>query len=212
MVDQKRTPVDRTCRLHQAALGHRRGVRPIPVPSPMLLDCAIMRPVYANEACMASRIDYAQKGTEGRFWEKVDKSSECWIWTGSRSGRRPSQKYGYIRYDGKMKRATHVSWLLYTGSMPTKQILHKCDQPLCVRFDHLFEGTNWDNVLDKLAKGRQAKGITNGKAKLSIEDVILMRELHKEGLGYRRLAKMFATTRQNVSDIVNRRTWRHLNA
>lgn len=89
---------------------------------------------------------------EDRFWTKVDKSGDCWIWTGANTGLK--EKRGRLRLNGKDIMATHVAWLLEKGVLPTLKLLHKCDNPPCVRVNHLFEGTMKENVRDMFDKGR----------------------------------------------------------
>ena len=110
------------------------------------------------------------RGTvEKRFWAKVDKFGpvlvrrlgRCWVWTAYR-------RNGYGRMgDGnrKLVTVTRVSWELAYGKIPEeKYILHKCDNPACVRPTHLFLGTYQDNVRDMFSKGRgnPASGDRNG--------------------------------------------------
>lgn len=88
-----------------------------------------------------------------RFWDKVDKSGDCWLWTaGITAG-----KYGIISISGKRHYAHRVSWELVNGPVPEGLfVLHKCDVRRCVRPDHLFIGTHDDNMADMMAKGRHS--------------------------------------------------------
>src|SRR6266850_5551698 len=95
------------------------------------------------------------KTPEERFWAKVDKTGQCWVWTGGkfRCG------YGVVKRDGKLLKAHRLAWQMHFGRIPDGAfIMHHCDNPPCVRPQHLFPGTNADNVADKIAKGRQAYG------------------------------------------------------
>ena len=92
------------------------------------------------------------KTLEERFWEKVCKGPECWEWTGATSGRLP---YGHIYRNGREQRAHRVSWEINRGQIPLGlSVLHRCDNPGCVRPDHLFIGTQSDNLKDAVSKGR----------------------------------------------------------
>lgn len=96
------------------------------------------------------------KSLESRFWAFVhpEPNSGCWLWTGflDRDG------YGKIRLGGRdspIKPATHVSLSLYSTPVPEGCIAcHRCDNPPCVNPDHLFVGTQLDNVYDCIVKGR----------------------------------------------------------
>lgn len=87
-----------------------------------------------------------------RFWSKVDQSGDCWEWTAA------ANRQGY----GKFKARSYVlvpahrhSWELANGPIPAGMyVCHRCDNPRCVRPDHLFLGTHQDNVTDMMAKGR----------------------------------------------------------
>jgi hypothetical protein len=87
---------------------------------------------------------------KAQFWPKVDKSDGCWSWSAAHN---PSG-YGVMSFEGKRQLATHVAWWLENGVWPTLFVLHKCDNPLCVRIDHLFLGTQTDNMRDCAKKGR----------------------------------------------------------
>jgi len=88
---------------------------------------------------------------EERFWAKVRKTRGCWYWIGGRAGK----GYGQFMLRSYYQTYAHrVSWLLHYGDPGDKWVLHKCDNMLCVRPDHLFLGTALDNVHDCIAKGR----------------------------------------------------------
>lgn len=87
-----------------------------------------------------------------RLWEKVDRSGDCWIWTAARNG----YGYGMFYLNGRTVPAQRVSWELTNGPWPANMhACHTCDNPPCVRPDHIFPGTNADNIADCNAKGRR---------------------------------------------------------
>lgn len=100
------------------------------------------------------------RSVDVRFWEKVSRSSKCWEWTASKD----SCGYGLFRvsHTENMRRAHRVAWTLENGEIPDGlHVLHRCDNPACVRPSHLFLGTHRDNMLDMHAKGR-GRGFPTG--------------------------------------------------
>jgi hypothetical protein len=88
-----------------------------------------------------------------RFWAKVRKSEQCWEWQGSRN----PDGYGNVRAyrERRTLKCHRVAYELSYGEAPSElHVLHHCDNPACVRPDHLFLGTHTDNMRDKERKGR----------------------------------------------------------
>lgn len=119
-----------------------------------------------------------------------------------------------------MKNAHRVSWELHNGKIPKGHghhgtcVLHKCDTRSCVNPDHLFLGSNADNVADKVAKGRAAhlNGELHGKSKLTNDDVLKIWMMYKnDGISQRKIARQFGISQALVSNIACRRTWTHIN-
>jgi DNA-binding Xre family transcriptional regulator len=92
-----------------------------------------------------------QRVDEQRFWSKVDRSGDCWLWTGAR---RPLG-YGALKIDGRVLHAHRVAYEPVYGDIPPELVvLHTCDNPPCVNPAHLRLGTRSDNTRDMYAKGR----------------------------------------------------------
>lgn len=109
------------------------------------------------------------------------------------------------------KCAHRVAWILMFGPLFDGAVVcHKCDNPACVRPDHLFVGTHADNMADKVAKGRQTKGEANYNAKLTEGDVREIRALADSGVPNKHIAQQFKLDRSTVSHIRSRKRWAHV--
>ena len=151
-----------------------------------------------------------------RFWSKVDKAGECWLWQGHRSPR------GYGAFAVKLPdgrwwtvRASRMAWELTNGKIPADQIVcHHCDNPPCVRPDHLFLGTHADNAADRETKGRGVR--LNGEAitssKLTAAQVAIVRQWIASGASQCAVAEHFGVGQPTIHAIVTGRTWRHIQA
>ena len=149
------------------------------------------------------------KTTEERFWEKVDKSGDCWIWQAFKN----KKGYGMFSIDGKPQYAHRVAWFLEHGYYPElpMQINHICNNRGCVNPEHLYEGTQEQNVNDALMLGsfdNIHKGETNGRAKLTQEQVD---EIRMESTGewgeQTRMAKKYRVSRTQITNILNNKIW-----
>ncbi len=143
-----------------------------------------------------------------RFANCIGKKTEsgCLEWTGTIC---KGNGYGSIgiwsgRKNNKRASAHRVAWELMNGPIPDGLcVLHKCDNRICVNVDHLFLGTNIDNISDMVSKGRQSKGESHRNSKLSTEDVRSIRERYALGGIYQyELAKEFGVTQTTISCIV----------
>lgn len=134
---------------------------------------------------------------------------ECWEWTGAKC----SSGYGTFRFNKKIESAHRISWILHNKSPYGFCVLHKCDNPGCVRPDHLFLGTKKDNSDDMINKGRRFKFIAsaNGMTKLSPKDIKPIRQKKREGRTIMSLANEYKVHASSICDIIYGRTWKHIN-
>ncbi len=146
------------------------------------------------------------------FWPKVDKTETCWHWTGSKT------KLGYGQFGFRQGAKVHVfyahrvAYSLSVGEIPEGLlVLHHCDNPSCCNPDHLFVGTDADNMRDRDSKRRQNKGETVVFAKLKEADVMEIRQLYaRGGLTRKEIGDRFGIKPNNVSLITTRKIWKHL--
>jgi hypothetical protein len=146
------------------------------------------------------------------FWEKVDKSGMCWVWTGAIS---PDGYGKYSIRNGKLIktfRAHRMSYFLTYGYINDNLLAcHKCDNPLCVNPEHIFLGSFKNNNDDSIAKGRQKRAQWQDKSKnLKNEDVIEIKRLLKSGVSQINIAKRYNVGRNCIWHIAHETTWKGL--
>ena len=155
------------------------------------------------------------KTLEESFWEKVETIPEhpCYEWIRAKNAR----GYGEIRHMGKRLLAHRAAWLVKYGKLPEDLCLcHKCDNPGCVRVEHLFLGSIADNNADMRQKGRQKipspkPGEANYMAKLTRRDVLRIRRRCTSKRGAKTaIAKEYGVTLTLISMICRRQIWKHV--
>ena len=148
---------------------------------------------------------------QDRFEDKFipEPNSGCWLWTASVN----QDGYGNFgigsradktQFSAKAHRIAHE---LYVGPIPAGlSVLHRCDIPSCVNPNHLFLGTQADNVhdMEKKGRGRHLRGAAHGRVKLSESDVRYIRNSDKRNVD---LARMFNVTKTHIGYIKNRKAW-----
>ena len=115
-----------------------------------------------------------------------------------------SSGYPVMWKDGKSQYEHRV----IAGAKPGQVVRHICDNPCCINPDHLVLGTAKDNSLDMVNKMRQAYGEKAGNSYLTVEQVNNIRK-YKGILSSRKVASLFETSKTNVLDIWNNKTWRY---
>jgi hypothetical protein len=151
--------------------------------------------------------------TTEQFWQKMSAGGpdDCWEWQGCRHHQ---TGYGTIRWGRRTAMAHRVAFEIHSGKpIPGGlKVLHRCDNRPCCNPNHLFLGTQHENVLDMVAKGRNPNyvGERNPRAKLSEIDVIAIRAGGYDHLSNRAVSKLFGVTDVLVGLIRRKKIWTHI--
>jgi hypothetical protein len=149
-----------------------------------------------------------------RFWSKVRKGEgdSCWVWTASCF---TGMGYGQFSLDGgRVRLAAHRAIFEHHSGRKLGKlewVLHRCDNPPCVRMDHLFLGTPRDNALDMHAKGRAriASGERQGQSKLT-NDAVLDIRANYTMVPLEFFAKKYGVSKPTITYMLKGKTWSHL--
>lgn len=161
-----------------------------------------------------------------RFWLRVDKSGDCWIWIGPKTG----HGYGQFQSNKKRYKAHRYAWELENGPIPIGlEACHRCDNPACVRPSHIFLATHAENMRDCSRKGRngmqrypersslrnvdtrvQVRGEQQGNAKLTADKVRAIRQMRADGVMTSVIAANMGIATSTVQRIVRRADWKHV--
>lgn len=137
----------------------------------------------------------------------INKATGCWEWAGKRN----SYNYGILYLGGKKVGAHRYFYGLHKGIIPKKMfVLHKCDNPPCVNPEHLFLGTQRDNMQDMAQKGRSCKFENNHSAKLNKKLVTEIRKKYKRQsriINQRTLAVEYGVSKGTVQKILTHKIW-----
>lgn len=167
----------------------------------------------------------SNKTLREKFEKFVIKKDGCWDWSGCAS----NPGYGQFRYKGKLIRAHIASWIIHNGSIPKGMcVCHKCDNRRCSNPDHLFIGTQKDNIKDAIKKNRHPtigkKGSEHHLAKLNEEKVLEIRKelekrkhmtksyIMKKDLSQKKLAEKFGVSQTLISCINCEKNWKSDNS
>lgn len=118
---------------------------------------------YCSHACYVEKSrQNAADGLIARFWAKVHQTDGCWLWMGARGDRFGHGAFSYRSEPSGPQHhvyAHRFAWTITHGPiLDNLCVLHRCDVPACVNPDHLFLGTQPDNLLDARQKGRLVPG------------------------------------------------------
>lgn len=145
-----------------------------------------------------------------RFWSKVDKSGECWLWKGNLY----KDGYGQFALGFKQLRAHRVSYQLSVIDPGELYVLHKCDCRNCVNPEHLFLGTQKDNIRDMWLKGRafkpNLKGSGIGMSVLVEDEVAGIKLALSLGIPVIEVARQYHVSTNTIYGIRSGRTWSHV--
>lgn len=165
-----------------------------------------VRPLESRASEPPSPFPKSEMTPGRRFWSKVEKTETCWLWLGAktRSGRGLTQGEG-----GGSETAPRTAWRMVRGAIPSGlKVLHRCDVPGCVRPEHLYLGTQGDNMRDM---ARRERGHTR---KLTAEQVRVIKSEHRRngvgGPGTTTLARRFGVSPRTIWLILAGKTWKHL--
>lgn len=142
------------------------------------------------------------------FWSRVQRGlpNECWMWTGAVH----TNGYGQFHISKKYFLAHRVAWELVNGGIPDgMDVLHHCDNTVCVNTNHLFLGDQAMNMADKCAKGRQSRsrGENAGGVKLTWPQVEEIRARRALGETQKAIASDYGIHPTNIYYITTNKTW-----
>lgn len=180
------------------------------------------RPDHAREV----RNLLSDPAVANRFWSKVDRDGpvpehcpdvgNCWIWNASKSRRGYGSFHaGPRRGIGRSLKANRVSWMLAGGELAKGQcVCHRCDNPSCVRPDHLFAGSQLDNIQDmkrkRRARSRDQRGELHSLTSLTDDIVLEARKRVRDGETVAAVARSLGIQKGTLWNAVRGNHWAHL--
>lgn len=147
-----------------------------------------------------------------RFWAKVNKTDGCWEWSACRN----NHGYGQFGMGRRLFYAHRISYLIANGHITgDMEVLHDCDNPACVRPDHLHQGTHQQNMIEARDRNRidmsKVRGENNHNALLTTEQVRNIRnEYDAGGISERKLAQKYGVSRGTIRSIIKRFNWKYV--
>ena len=134
----------------------------------------------------------------------------CWLFQGAI--KKKGLPYGWVGYKKTQMNAHRASWIHANGEIAEGlNVCHKCDVPKCINPEHLFLGTQKENVLDMWSKGRHPRlnlgGEKNRASKLTLEQVREIRFMLSKNIKQQIISEKFKVSQPAISDIKNKRRW-----
>jgi hypothetical protein len=139
-------------------------------------------------------------------------NSGCWIWLGGTKGK-PGNAYGSLYWDKKYHSAHRLSFATFRGEIPIKMnVCHHCDNTFCINPDHIFLGTQKDNIKDMHSKRRSvSKGELHHRWKGAVLTDKIVLEIRKSTKATRQFARELGVSRTAIKLARSGKTWGHLN-
>lgn len=139
-----------------------------------------------------------------RFWDKVNKTDSCWLWTASQVN-----NYGYIRIDSIAFLAHRISYKLHYREPGELEVCHECHIKLCVNPKHLFLGTHKENIQHSFDDNKiTQKGELNANTKLTQEEINeIIKLLNEDILTQKQIAIRYNICRDTLWKIKRGTHW-----
>lgn len=141
-----------------------------------------------------------------RFWSRVNRlgTNDCWEWTAYRT----ADGHGQIKMCGKATHAHRAAYQMLVGEIGEGLVVrHTCDNPGCCNPAHLLLGTHEDNVRDRVARNRSARGVDNGRSKLDPDKVLEIKARLAAGETCYGIAKSYGVDPGSIRQIKNGKNW-----
>lgn len=158
--------------------------------------------------CLINRV--SDDGYNERIKVRIQKTikideKKCWLWIGAKH----RQGYAIISYKRKPSLGHRVSWMVYKGEIPeSMKICHICDVTSCVNPEHLFLGSQKENVKDAVEKGKfYGRNLGKRRTKLNWDQVQSIRNLHSKGIDRKELQQRFRVGQTCIAKILTGRSW-----
>lgn len=159
-----------------------------------------------------------------KFEARIDRSGECWVWTGERT----ATGHGRVRVNSRKVIVSRIVLEEKLGRplLPGEVARHTCDNPPCARAEHLEVGSVADNNRDRDERGRQVtprggrngarthpesrRGERNPRARLTPIGVRAIRDFVAHGYSDTQIAAQLGCSRGAVYHVRIGRTWSHI--